>query len=229
MTKFTIITAMESEYNSIFSMYDFKQEDDVVTAMAHGKKIELIKSGIGKVNAALASVKACARGTDIIINTGLAGGIDTSLNQGDCVLASKIAYHDVWCGNPNQIGQVQDLPLYFNSPQELLGDILSSAPNNYFKTGLILTGDQFLTDANRLNEIKKQFPEALSVDMESAAIAQTCYLNQKQFLSLRIISDVVGKVGQEDDYNNFWKNMPKKASEMVDIVIKAITTNEIHF
>jgi adenosylhomocysteine nucleosidase len=65
--------------------------------------------------------------------------------------------------------------------------------------------------------------------MESAAIAQTCYINQKQFLSLRIISDVVGKIGQEEDYNNFWKNMPKKASEMVDIVIKAIPEKEIHF
>lgn len=222
MTKIAIITAMESEYNSIFSLYDFQYIEGVANVMTHGKNIDLIKSGIGKVNAALAALKACERGADIIINTGLAGGIDDLLNQGDCVLADNVAYHDVWCGTPNQIGQVQDLPLFFNSPQDLLKTILSSAPKDYFKSGLIVTGDQFLTDVNRLKEIKNQFPQALAVDMESAAIAQTCYLNKKIFLSLRIISDVVGKTGQEEDYNNFWKNMPKKASEMVDIVINSI-------
>ena len=222
MTKISIITAMDSEYNSILSLYDFKYVDGIATTSAYGKQIELVKSGIGKVNAALTTIKACDRGADIVINTGLAGGIDASLDQGDCILANTVAYHDVWCGSPNQMGQVQDLPLYFNSPQDLSEIILSSAPRGYFKSGLTVTGDQFLTDADRLREIKELFPEALAVDMESASIAQTCYLNQKQFLSLRIISDVVGKPGQEEDYNNFWKNMPKKASEMVDIVIKAI-------
>lgn len=229
MTKIAIITAMESEYNSILSLYDFQNIDGVATTIAHGKTIELIKSGIGKVNGALAANIACNRGADIVITTGLAGGIDALLNQGDCVLADNVCYHDVWCGTPNKVGQVQDFPLYFNSPQVLLDAILSSAPKDYFKSGLTVTGDQFLTDVNRLKEIKEQFVDGLAVDMESAAIAQTCYINQKQFLSLRIISDVVGKNGQEEDYNNFWKNMPKKASEMVDIVIKAIPTKEIHF
>ena len=222
MTKIAIITAMESEYNSILSLYDFQNIEGVATAVTHGKIIELIKSGIGKVNGALAANMACTRGADIVITTGLAGGIDALLNQGDCVLADNVCYHDVWCGSPNQIGQVQDFPLFFNSPKNMLEKILSSAPKDYFKSGLTVTGDQFLTDANRLKEIKEQFPEALAVDMESAAIAQACYINKREFLSLRIISDVVGKQGQEDDYNNFWKNMPKKASEMVDIVIKAI-------
>lgn len=222
MTKIAIITAMESEYNSIFSLYDFKYIEGIACADAHGKSVELIKSGIGKVNGAITALNAYNRGADIIITTGLAGGIDASLNQGDCVLADNVCYHDVWCGSPNQIGQVQDFPLFFNSPKNLLEKILSSAPKDYFKSGLTVTGDQFLTDANRLKEIKEQFPEALAVDMESAAIAQACYINKRHFLSLRIISDVVGKQGQEEDYNNFWKNMPKKASEMVDIVIKAI-------
>ena len=229
MTKIAIITAMESEYNSIFSLYDFKYTDGIANTIVYDKKVELIKSGIGKVNATLASFQAIGRGADLVITTGLAGGIDSSLNQGDAVLANSVCYHDVWCGNPNKIGQVQDFPLYFNSPQDLLEKILLSAPKNYFKQGLTVTGDQFLTDAKRLEEIKSQFPLALAVDMESAAIAQTCYINHKEFLSLRIISDVVGKTGQEEDYNNFWKNMPKKASEMVDMVVKAIPTNKIHF
>ena len=56
--------------------------------------------------------------------------------------------------------------------------------------------------------------------MESAAIAQVCYLHQTPFMSLRIISDVVGKPEQEEQYNAFWQNVPSKAAEMVNIVLK---------
>lgn len=220
MTKIAIITAMDSEFASVKSLYDFKGDNTKATAVAHGKEILLLKSGMGKVNGAITAMQACKAGADIIINTGLAGGIDASLNQGDIVLADKVCYHDVWCGEPNKVGQVQDMPLYYEMPQELLKQIQQAAP--HFKIGLTVTGDQFLTDVTRLKEIKSQFKDALAVDMESAAIAQVAYVEKKAFISLRIISDVVGKADQMETYETFKNKIPQTASEMVDKALRVI-------
>ncbi len=219
MKTIAFITAMDSEFAAIKSLYDFSDGTEEVTAVAYDKKILLIKSGIGKVHAALAADKAYRSDADVIITTGLAGGIDNSLTQGDVVLAERVCYHDVWCGTPNVKGQVQDLPPYFETPRYILEKITRAVPQ-YFNLGLTVTGDQFLTDAGRLREIKADFPEALAVDMESAAIAQVCYLRRIPFISLRIISDVVGKTNQQAEYDNFWQSVPQKASEMADIVVK---------
>jgi adenosylhomocysteine nucleosidase len=222
MTVIAIITAMDSEFNAIKSLYDFTLNSNIMTAKVYDKTIYLIKSGIGKVNAALKADFVIRNGANIVITTGLAGGIDCCLEQGSVVLADKVCYHDVWCGSPNLKGQIQDLPLYYELEDNLKGVFHSLAINKGFKFGLTVTGDQFLTDVNRLNQIKTDFPEALAVDMESAAIAQTCYLNNIPYISLRIISDVVGKEGQVDEYNNFWQNVPTLASTMVDDVLQII-------
>jgi hypothetical protein len=69
------------------------------------------------------------------------------------------------------------------------------------KTGLICTGDQFITDRGRLDVIKGNFPDGMACDMESAAIAQTCHLLDIPFLSLRVISDTPGRT---DDHQQQW-------------------------
>ena len=126
MTTTAIITAMESEYDSVRKLYDFDENGDYPRAHVYGRNILLVKAGIGKVNAALAAQKACDAGADLVISTGLAGGIDTSLRQGDIVLAEKVCYHDVWCGEPNQRGQVQGLPLYFEPRPEMMEKIIAA-------------------------------------------------------------------------------------------------------
>ena len=172
------------------------------------------------VTAAVAAVTACQNNADLVLTTGIAGGIDSVLEQGDIVLADRVCYHDVWCGEENEKGQVQDLPLYYEAPEDVITAIKEKAPS--FKVGLTVTGDQFVTDKDKLAEIKRDFPEAYATDMESAAIAQTCYLLKVPYLSLRIISDVVGKVGQVEEYLFFREQMPIKASNMVDTVLKAL-------
>jgi adenosylhomocysteine nucleosidase len=218
----TLITAMESEFNAVAALFPFTGTDKQKSVTLPNGTLTLLKSGIGKVNAALAAQKACDNGAELIITTGLAGGIDDRLEQGDIVLAEQVCYHDVWCGEPNAVGQVQDLPLYFSAPKELIQKITSRMPKGYLTTGLTVTGDVFLTDKTKLTAIKQTFPSAFAVDMESAAIAQVCYLNQTPFLSLRIISDVVGKPKQEEEYNAFWHNVPDKAAEMVRLVLESL-------
>jgi len=90
--KIAIITAMESEYAAVKKLYNFVGDNQKAEAEAYGKKVVLILSGIGKVNATIATERAIREnGADLVINTGLAGGIDSSLDQGDIVLERKFA------------------------------------------------------------------------------------------------------------------------------------------
>lgn len=165
--------------------------------------IVLRKSGIGKVNAAIGAVEMIRNyQPDCILSTGLAGGIDASLNVRDIVVGEAVSYHDVWCGEGNAKGQVQGLPSWYKGDRRLLDVALQNHPERV-RAGLICTGDQFITDAERLQVIKRDFPEGLACDMESAAIAQACYLYNVPFLSIRVISDTPGRV---DDHQQQWED-----------------------
>jgi adenosylhomocysteine nucleosidase len=103
---------------------------------------------------------------------------------------------------------VQGLPERFDADSRLLDhavevsrlSVTDAAPTA-FRTGLICTGDQFITDRERQNDIKRHFPDGLACDMESAAIAHTCYLLNVPFLSLRVISDTPGNT---DNHQQHW-------------------------
>ena len=55
--------------------------------------------------------------------------------------------------------------------------------------GRIASGDQFISDSATKNCIKTTFAP-LCVEMEGAAIAQACYLNDVPFAILRCMSDM---------------------------------------
>lgn len=129
------------------------------------------------------------------MSTGVAGGIDACLKVTDVVASDSLAYHDVWCGDGNEYGQVQGLPAVYKGCAPLLEHALSlnkTGLESRIHSGLICTGDRFITNRTELDAIKRRFPAGLAVDMESAAIAQTCYLYDIPFLSFRIISDTPG-------------------------------------
>ena len=174
-------------------------------------EIILLQSGIGKVNAALGTLEMIKHfAPDFIISSGVAGGLQDSLNVLDSVIGTQYAYHDVWCGEGNEYGQVQELPTFFPADNTLL----SAAEKLHFQDprvvhkGLICSGDQFVSGEEPVARILQHFPLALACDMESAAIAQTCYRYKVPFLSIRLISDVVGKEQTNmDQYKNFWSTM----------------------
>lgn len=207
--KIGVIVAMSVEYDLVCSQLENKKEIDglFVEGEVNGKVVILAKSGIGKVCSAVGAVEMIKRfSPDMIVNTGVAGGIDVSLNIGDIVAGEKTVYHDVWCGEGNEYGQVQGYPAYYLGDDKILGIAKSLG----VKSGLVCSGDKFITDKNELGEIKSAFPEALAVDMESCSIAQVCYMYKVPFLSLRIISDTPGVDNHAEQYRNFWTEAPKE-------------------
>lgn len=124
-----------------------------------------------------------------------------------------MAYHDVDCGVGLgcQRGQVQGLPLYYEGDERLVSVAKSVQGKTRIHAGLILTGDQFITSRQALNDIKTLFPDGLAVDMESAAIAQVCHIQGVPFVSFRIISDTPGAEGHQQQYENFWQEMADRS------------------
>lgn len=223
MKKIGIIFAMNKELELFASaVSDFTKEKGKSHTFYHGilENCELftVVSGIGKVNAALCTADLIETfAPDFILNIGISGGLSNKLHIGGYIIGSDIVYHDVWCGEPNAYGQIQEFPALYHSAPELC-EKLSGYPQ-----GLICCGDKFITQTGELAAISRHFPEALAVDMESAAIAQTCYIYSKPLLCLRQISDIPGHPFSEQQYADFWKNAAQQTVNLLPNLIKSLS------
>ncbi|HJC94512.1 MAG TPA: 5'-methylthioadenosine/adenosylhomocysteine nucleosidase [Candidatus Phocaeicola excrementigallinarum] len=223
-----IITAMTSEQKQLANQLENKTERKAgpfsyIEGNIRQNEVILTQCGIGKVNAAAGTVELIRNfQPDCIISTGVAGGIDPCLKVMDVVVSRQTVYHDVWCGDGNAYGQVQGLPTFFQGNDKLYECALSLDTETPVHGGLICTGDQFITDRSELNKIKKDFPEGLAVDMESAAIAQVCHLYKVPFISFRIISDTPGADKHFEQYLNFWAEMADRSFHVTETFLKAL-------
>ena len=204
-------------------------------------KVILQKSGIGKVNAAIQAVEMIRQyKPDVIISSGCAGGNGDDVNVQDVVVSSELAYHDVYCGtaidSTTVYGQVQGLPARFQADPYLLKkatDISHSSlhtPHSSLPTphstkivpGLIVTGDWFVDSKEKMREIIGHFPEAKAVDMESCAIAHTCYINKVPFISFRVISDIPLRDTDASQYHNFWDTIAENSFQVTKTFIESL-------
>ena len=215
--KIGIIVAMDKELSRMKALLDEvrENEDGTVEGRIAGKDIVMCGSRIGKVNAAVATYELINRHKpDCIVNTGVAGGLSSDLNPKDVIACTEVVYHDVWCGTPNAYGQVQGLPARFRADAGLLSRIK-------VRKGLFTSGDYFVTEEADERRILERFPEALSVDMESGAIAQVCFLCKVPFVCIRVVSDVLGK-DRESQYDNFWAEVADNSFNTLNQVIAEI-------
>lgn len=185
------------------------------------RSVVIMQSGIGKVNAALATATMISHfAPALIVNTGVAGGTGSDARVLDVVVGDRVAYHDVWCGPGTLRGQAAGCPEYFTSdPQAVAMECLHNSPR--IKHGLVCSGDIFVADPAVVAAIKRDFPEVLAVDMESAAIAHTCYKCDTPFLCLRVVSDTPGEADNIAQYENFWEVAP---SLTFDIITKLLNS-----
>lgn len=160
--------------------------------------VVILKCGIGKVNAAVGVTEMLNTYRPVIVlSTGVAGSLADNVKPLDIVVGERYAYHDVYCGEGLEPGQVQGLPAEFVADEWLLGVALKACPNAHH--GLIVSGDQFVSDVQPVIDMH---PTAIAVDMESVAIAHVCHLYHTPMVSVRVISDSCS----EGDYDAFWQN-----------------------
>lgn len=227
--KIALIVAMTSEYEHVKALLaDMKEESAgpfaCVTGQMKGTQIILMQCGIGKVNAAAGACELIHTfHPDRLVSTGVAGGIDSRLRIMDVVVSRTLAYHDLWCGPGTQRGEVQGVAKQFDGDRDMVRVAMALPCETKVHGGLICTGDQFITDRSQLDEIKSAFPDALAVDMESAAIAHVAHLYGVPFVSFRIISDTPGGEGHQQQWTDFWAQMAEGSFNVTRTFLQQLT------
>lgn len=161
--------------------------------LLHGKKMVLCKSGVGKVNAAVTSqVLIDTYGVDAIIFTGVAGAVDPELNVGDIVVSSECLQHDMdvtALGFPRGTIPYEETSLFLSD--ERLRQLAADASTELFgrvKVGRVLSGDQFIANRDTVAKLHSELQGACT-EMEGAAVAQVCSLNNIPHVVIRSMSD----------------------------------------
>jgi adenosylhomocysteine nucleosidase len=219
--KIGIIVAMDKELKQLQSLF------------ADGN-VMVQKCGIGKVNAALGAQRMINEfHPDVIISSGCAGGYGHGIKIQDVVASAELCYHDVYCGtaidDTTQFGQVQGLPVRYKADEKLLekAKALATHPLLLEKgiavhPGLIVTGDWFVDSKQKMGEIIDHFPDAYAVDMESCAIAQTCYLAGVPFISFRVVSDLPLQDSDASQYHNFWDTIAEHSFQVTRTFVDSL-------
>jgi len=237
--KIGIIVAMDKELNQLQTLFN-------------DGNVRVEKCGIGKVNAALGAQRMINEfHPDCIISSGCAGGNGDDINIQDVIVSAELCYHDVYCGkaidDTTIYGQVQGLPARYTPDAWLLDKALQMRnemlemrngnekmknereanssfliPHFSLHTGLIVTGDWFVDTKEKMREIIGHFPEAKAVDMESCAIAQTCYINKVPFISFRVISDIPLRDTDASQYHNFWDTIASNSFQTTKTFVESL-------
>lgn len=210
-----IIGAMEEE---VVKLKELMEVEDVVEKAAMtfvkgtlcGKEVVVVRSGIGKVNAAVcAQILVDTFGADTLINTGVAGSLDAAIDIGDIVISTDAVQHDMdvsALGDP--VGQIPRMDTFAFPADEKLVEaavLANKEANPEIKTftGRVVSGDQFISS----NEVKEHLISVFGgkcAEMEGAAIAHVAYLNKVSCVIIRAISDKADN-SSTMDYPSFEK------------------------
>lgn len=200
------------------------------TGSLHGVEVVVVKCGIGKVAAAVATTALVDRfAPDYVVNTGSAGGFDTDLNIGDLVIATSVLHHDIDITHFGYaLGQAAGMPATYESDETLILAAEQAAEHSLdvtTKRGLICTGDSFVGSDEAAARLREAFPTMAAVEMEGAAIAQTCFMLSTPFLVIRSLSDIAGKTSTVS-FQSYLEKAAKHSAELVMQMIAVLAKQD---
>ncbi|MGL6174664.1 MAG: 5'-methylthioadenosine/adenosylhomocysteine nucleosidase [Cellulosilyticaceae bacterium] len=232
MNKLGIIGAMEEEVISL-KRYMSVEETLTIAGMEFcvgtlkDKPIVVVRCGIGKVNAAICTQVLIDKfDVEAVINTGVAGGLYPEINIGDIVISSDTVQHDMDTtafGDPK--GMIPRMNKSFFEADTRLIELAQRAAekiqgDHKVYIGRVASGDQFISSMSVKEDIYSTFT-AYCAEMEGAAIAHTCYLNQVPFVIIRSISDKADQ-SAEVNFEEFTHLAAKNASKMIEAIVEGI-------
>ena len=229
-----IISAIPEEYSRLEWDAEPRTEIIVNKIFKFGKMndIDVIAAecGIGKVNAALTTGLLLGHfRCESIAFSGVAGGLNPELHQGDILIADELIQHDYGAIVNGQL--ISSIPGSFPALDDTDEDIAYCMPERLRnalvnvvglepKFGRILTGDTYLACENTRKMFHKQF-EADAIEMEGGAIAQVCCSWHVPFVIVRVLSDLAGAESQYE-FEEFIDDASKKAAKTVKKVIPVL-------
>ncbi len=232
MKKIGIIGAMELEVEALKAKMDIRRKEEKASmefleGTLNETEVVIVRSGIGKVNAALCTQILCDFfDVSHIINTGVAGSLKNEINIGDIVVSTDALHHDVDVrifGYP--LGEVPQVGCLAFPADEHLGQLAQSCcnevnPDISVYQGRIVSGDQFISEKKLKDKIAENF-QGFCVEMEGASIAHAAYLNHVPFVIIRAISDKADD-SAEMDYPSFERAAAAHSAALVEHMLPFI-------
>lgn len=232
MKKIGVIGAMELEVEELKGkMVIRRRVEKASMEFLEGKlnntEVVIVRSGIGKVNAAICAQILCdCFKVTHIINTGVAGSLKNEINIGDIVVSTDALHHDVDVrvfGYP--LGEVPQMGCLAFPADDHLAQLAMSCckevnPEIAVYKGRIVSGDQFISDKQVKEGIVSNF-QGFCVEMEGASIAHAAYLNHVPFVIIRAISDKADDSAKMD-YPSFEKAAAAHSAKLVEHMLPAI-------
>ncbi len=221
-----IIAAMEEEIRILKESLGCAEPEriqgiDFFQGRINQADVVLCTSGVGKVNAAMATSLLIEHfECDFIINTGIAGGI-TGVQTEDIIIAKALCYFDA-DATPfgYAYGQIPGMPKIYTPSVDsilLVKQILKHL-NLSYKEASIYSGDSFVARLEQVSKVDTAIP--CVAEMEGAAVAQVCTRAGVDFIVLRYVSDIVGLENQIEDYQAFENQMANRSSEICLEILK---------
>lgn len=221
-TKFLIVAPTTREFDTVFNFLNNKSKakkidfDNLINVYSfefQNQTTYLLKGEVGKVHVAanlaifLSEIKV-----DLVLNVGVAGALNPSLKPFDVVVANKTCYYDVDLSDFYPYGQMDEEPLYFNCRPFMYRIMFP------FKlhTGLIMTGDSFITNKNFKQEYFKLFDNPLACEMEGAAVCQVCRKFNTEVMVIRSISDCI--FTKDDSQKEYEFNIIKACENVIQVL-----------
>lgn len=227
-----IIGAMEEEITNVLEDMNVVATKNALGLDFHlgtlnnsSNNIVLVRSGIGKVNAALcAQVLIDLFAVDAVINVGVAGAIDKNIKIGDIVISTDAVQHDFDTSalgdKPGVISRMDTSE--FHADPMLIEAAKKAVEGVGFPVyeGRIASGDQFVSEPALKEKIAELF-NPICCEMEGAAIAHACYLNRVPFVIIRAISDNAEE-GCDVNYERFFRESAVTAGRIIKNMIAEI-------
>jgi len=228
--KIGIIGAMDVEVAGLIEFMENIKKETISSTVYYegtlqGKNVVVAKCGVGKVHAAVcAQTMILKYKPDVIINTGVAGSLNSKLDIADLVISDSVVQHDMdTSGIGDPIGLISGVNLInIPCPKDLVEQIEKSAKtikDTNVIVGTIASGDQFICNQDKRDYIVKHF-DALCAEMEGAAIGHVCYLNNVDFCIVRAISDKADGSAHMD-FPTFAKIAAKKSTQLINTFLSA--------
>lgn len=234
--KIAILGAMDQEVALLKSLLSNVEKSEYAhlnfySGQLHGVDVVVVKCGIGKVAASVATTVMIDRfAPDFVVNTGSAGGFDADLNIGDLVIGTSVQHHDVDVTHFGyERGQVYGMPAIFPCDERLIIAAEHAAKEVVHvksKRGLICTGDSFIGCDEAASRLRGLFPDMRAVEMEGAAIGQTCYMLDTPFVVIRSLSDIAGQTSTLS-FKSYIDKAAKHSAELVMGMIAELAENRL--
>ncbi|OOB77674.1 MAG: 5'-methylthioadenosine/S-adenosylhomocysteine nucleosidase [Epulopiscium sp. Nuni2H_MBin003] len=232
MGKIGIIGAMEEEVIALKRCMNItntvkKAQMEFICGSFNNADIVVVRCGIGKVNAAVCTqILVDLFDVSCIINTGVAGGLHPDINIGDIVISTNTVHHDMDTtafGDPR--GFIPRMNKSFFDADSKLIQIAQESANsvigkNKVYIGTIASGDQFVASIDVKTDIYNTFT-AYCAEMEGAAIAHTCFLNNVAFVIIRAISDTADS-NADVNFAEFTELAAKNALSIIEKMLENI-------